>query len=42
MQITIGDLGVIYTCLLGITAVVLVLANWRIESRRKREEEGGQ
>lgn len=23
MQITIGDLGVIYTCLLGITAVVL-------------------
>lgn len=38
MTITWSDLATIYFSLIGVVAVLLVLANWRIEARRKREE----
>lgn len=37
MTITLGDLAAIYFSLLGIVAVLLVLANWRIDARKKRD-----
>lgn len=42
MKITYSDLAAIYFSLLGIVAVLLVLANWRIEARKKREQNGEQ
>ncbi len=38
MNISWSDLAVIYTALIGITAVLLVVANWRIKNRKKKED----
>ena len=41
-QITFGDFMTGYVGLLTLIAVMLVAANYRIEQRRKRDEEGKQ